>query len=240
MNNSEIWYFDEVNLFDFFCPHKLKEYKDKHQFKTFCKGEYIYFQNDPANKIFLIVEGKVKIAFYDHEGREVVKAVLGKGEMFGELALFNDEKREEFALTLEQPTVLCPLDVEIMHELMRTYKTFSFKVYKLVGLRIKKLERKIESLIAKDVRTRLIEFLIDTAQEKGKKVGDETLIKHHLTQKDIADLIGTSRQTVTTLMNELKAQNIINFDRKRILIRNLKQLIQSLQQTSLLHNAQKK
>jgi CRP-like cAMP-binding protein len=229
MKSPEIWYLEEVNLFDIFCPHRLEEYKQEHQFKSFKKGEFIYFENDPAHKIYLVVEGKIRIAFYADDGREVVKAVLGRGEIFGELALFDTEKRSEFAVANDDNTLLCPLDAETMHELMRHHKTFSLKIYKLIGVRIKKLERKIEALIAKDVRTRLIEFLQDLAQEKGQKVASETLIKHYLTQKDIADLIGTSRQTVTTLMNEMKAQNLINFDRKRILIRDMDRLAQAIE-----------
>ncbi len=86
------------------------------------------------------------------------------------------------------------------------------------------MERKIESLVFKDARTRIIEFLRDTAMEKGQKVGFETMIKSHLTHKDIASLTGTSRQTVTTVMNELREKNLINFDRRRILIRDMEKL----------------
>ncbi|GAB4395446.1 MAG: Crp/Fnr family transcriptional regulator [Microscillaceae bacterium] len=224
MQQSGIWFFDDVNLFDFFCPHRLKEYQGKHTFKEYQKGEYIYYSQDPANKIFLVVEGKVKISFCTPDGREISKMVLESGEMFGELALFGVEQRNDTAQAISEKTVLCPLDVETMHELMRTYRTFSFKVYKTVGTRIEKMERKIESLIAKDVKTRLLEFLCEMAHERGRKAGTETLVMHSLTQKDIADLIGTSRQTVTTLLNEFKEQNLIYFDRKRILIRDLQKL----------------
>jgi CRP-like cAMP-binding protein len=95
---------------------------------------------------------------------------------------------------------------------------------KLVGLRLMKLERKLELLVFKDARTRVIEFLKDAASWKGKKVGFETMIPTRLTHKDIAALTGTSRQTVTTILNELKEANLINFDRKKILIRDLEKL----------------
>ena len=76
----------------------------------------------------------------------------------------------------------------------------------------------------KDARTRIIEFLKDTAAWNGKKVGFETMIPTKLTHKDIASLTGTSRQTVTTILNELKEKNLINFDRKKILIRDIEKL----------------
>jgi len=86
------------------------------------------------------------------------------------------------------------------------------------------MERKIELLVFKDARTRIIEFLKDLAQERGQKVGFETMIKNHFTHKDIASLTGTSRQTVTTVLNELRESNVINFDRRRILIRDVAKL----------------
>ena len=116
------------------------------------------------------------------------------------------------------------MTIEDLEELMVDNKPLSLKIYKLIGIRFRKLERKLESLVFKDARSRIIEFLKDMAEERGQKVGFEMMIKNHLTHKDIASLTGTSRQTVTTILNELKEKNIINFDRRRILIRDMEQL----------------
>jgi len=78
--------------------------------------------------------------------------------------------------------------------------------------------------VFKDARTRVVEFIKEMGEERGKKVGFETLIKNYLTHQDIANLTGTSRQTVTTIMNKLRDQNLINFDRRRILIRDMDKL----------------
>ncbi|MDX2302693.1 MAG: Crp/Fnr family transcriptional regulator [Microscillaceae bacterium] len=232
MGIQGIWYLEDVNLFKVFCPHKYAAFKKSHEFKNVKKEQFVYFKEDLSNKIYLIADGKVKIGFYTHDGREVVKAILSKGEIFGEMAFLGEERRTDFAQSLDDKTSLCPLNIESMHALMRDDKPFSFKIYKLIGFRIQKLERRIEALISKDVKTRLIDFLKEMAEERGKLVGDETLIEHHLTQKDIGDLIGSSRQTVTTLLNELKEINLIYFDRKRILIRDMKKLDQFVLQAS--------
>ena len=122
---------------------------------------------------------------------------------------------------MDEDTSICPMTIEQMQELMLENKQLSLKIYKLIGFRIKKLERRIESLVFKDAKSRIIDFIKDLAHEKGKKVGFETMIKNNYTHQDIAKLTGTSRQTVTTILNELKEQNLINFDRRRILIRDL-------------------
>jgi CRP-like cAMP-binding protein len=111
-----------------------------------------------------------------------------------------------------------------MKDLMKENRELSFKMLKFVGLRLMKLERKLELLVFKDARTRVVEFIKDAASWKGKKVGNETLIQTKLTHQDIASLTGTSRQTVTTILNDLKDKNLINFDRKRILVRDLEAL----------------
>jgi len=222
--NANLWYFEDVDLFNILCPRKTKTMEEKFPASTYKKNAFIYFPNDKAKYIYMIADGRVKIGHYTNDGKEVVKAILSKGEIFGELALTGEEKREDYAQSLDDNTSVCTMSIEDMQSLMLENKELSFKIYKLIGLRIRKLERKVESLVFKDARTRVIEFLKDAAAWKGKKVGFETMIPTRLTHKDIANLTGTSRQTVTTILNELKEQNLINFDRRKILIRDLEQL----------------
>jgi CRP-like cAMP-binding protein len=172
----------------------------------------------------MIADGRVRIGNYLDDGKEVITAILGMGEIFGELALAGEEKRRDFAQAMDDKTTVCPLSIEDLKQLMWDNRELSFKMLKLVGLRLMKLERKLELLVFKDARTRIIEFIKDSATWKGKKVGYETLVPTKLTHKDIAALTGTSRQTVTTILNELKEKNLINFDRKKILVRDLANL----------------
>lgn len=197
---------------------------DKHTYNYYKKDQYIYFPEEPATHIYMIVSGRVRLGHHQDDGKEVISAILTTGEIFGELAIAGEEKRTDFAQAMESNTTICPLSIEELKALMKENRELSFKLLKLVGLRLMKLERKLELLVFKDARTRVIEFLKDAASWKGKKVGFETMIPTRLTHKDIAALTGTSRQTVTTILNELKEKNLINFDRKKILIRDLDNL----------------
>ena len=168
--------------------------------------------------LYLIEKGKVKIGYYNNDGKEVVKAILTKGQLFGEKAILGEEKRNEFAQSIDNTTSICPIGVETMHDLMRNNQTFSFKVYKFIGLKFKKLERRLQLLLFKDTKTRLTEFLQELCDDYGydcEKTGDH-IIKHPYTQKDIASLIGTSRPTLNILLNELKEEKLIEFNRKEI------------------------
>lgn len=224
MNTTALWYFESVNLYRILCPHKVKSMGEKHQFITYKRNEFIYMPADSATHIYMVVNGRVKIGHYLENGDEVLSAILTKGEIFGELAMAGEDIRRDFAQAMDEATV-CPLTTEELKDLMYENKELSFKILKLIGLRIMKLERKLELLVFKDARTRIIEFLKDAAAWKGVKVGFETMIQTRLTHKDIASLTGTSRQTVTTILNELKEKNLINFNRKQILIRDLDKLV---------------
>lgn len=222
-NTAALWYFESVNLYTILCPHKVRKMGEKHEFLTYKRDQFIYMPEDAATHIYMVVNGRVKIGHYLENGDEVISAILTKGEIFGELAMAGEEKRRDFAQAMEEVTI-CPLTTSELKDLMVEDKELSFKILKLIGLRIMKLERKLELLVFKDARTRIIEFLKDAAAWKGTKVGFETMIQTRLTHKDIASLTGTSRQTVTTILNDLKEKNLINFNRKQILIRDLDRL----------------
>lgn len=218
-----VWFFQDTNLFKILCPHKFKAYKKTHEFNTYKKSDYIYFEEDTSNSVYLINNGKVKIGYYLEDGNEVIKAILTKGEIFGEKAILGEEKRNEFAQSLDNNTNICPIPVPTLHELMRDNQTFSLKIYKLLGFRMKKLERRLELLLFKDTKTRLVEFLEELKDEYGyccPETGDY-IIEHPYTQKDIASLIGTSRPTLNIIMNELKEAGTILFNRKEIRLKKM-------------------
>ena len=217
---KSLWFFDDVNLFKVLCPHKFKAYKTNHDFDAYKKKDYIYFEEDSANKVYLIEKGKVKLGYYSENGEEIVKAILTRGELFGKTAILGESKREEFAQSIDNVTSICPIGVDTMYDLMRDNQTFSFKVYKFIGYKLKRLERRLQLLLFKDTKTRLLEFLHELCTDYGydfEQTGDK-IIHHPYTQKDIACLIGTSRPTLNILLNELKEDKILDFNRKEVRI----------------------
>lgn len=221
---SKLWYFEDVDLFEVLCPSKTPNLEEKHNPNIFKKDEYIYFPDQASANIYMIANGRIKIGTFTDDGKEIVKAILTTGEIFGELALAGEDRRSDFAQAMDDGSRVCPMTIDDLKDLMKDNQELSLKIFKILGFRLRKMERRIESLVFKDARTRIVDFLKEMAEERGQKVGFEMMIKNHLTHKDIASLTGTSRQTVTTVMNELRDQNIINFDRRRILIRDMEKL----------------
>lgn len=223
-DERNLWYFEDTDLFEVLCPKKTPYLEDRHEPGVYMKDQMVYLQDQSSEKIYMVSNGRIKIGTYAPDGKEIVKAILTKGEVFGELALAGEEKRQDFAQAMDNDTRVCSMTIDDLKDLMVENKELSLKILKIIGFRLRKMERKIESLVFKDARTRIVEFLKEMAEEKGQKVGFEVMIKNHLTHKDIASLTGTSRQTVTTVMNELREKNLINFDRRRILIRDVEKL----------------
>ena len=95
---------------------------------------------------------------------------------------------------------------------------------KIMGSRMLEMEQRLESLVFKDSRTRIIEFLHELGEKKGQRVGYEMLVRKFMTHQEIANLTATSRQTVTTVLNELRNRNLLTFNRKRLLIRDMEKL----------------
>jgi len=93
-------------------------------------------------------------------------------------------------------------------------------IMNLIGSRLLKMERRLESLVFKDSRTRIVEFLLEMVEENGQRVGYEWVVRKFYTHQEIANLTATSRQTVTTVLNELRNGNLITFNRKRLLVRD--------------------
>ena len=221
---TNLWFFEEANFVNIFCPQKIVELEHPIEKGSYQKGEHVYSVGEPSEYVYIIQQGRVKVGMYSEDGKEIVKTILTPGELFGEMALTGEENHRDFAVAMDNDTLVCAMTLEDMQTRMADNQDLSLNIFKMVGKRIRKLERRIELLISKDARTRVIEFLRDMAREKGRKVGFETLIPNHFKHQDIASLTGTSRQTVTTILNELKDKNIINFDRRKILIRDLELL----------------
>jgi CRP-like cAMP-binding protein len=166
----------------------------------------------------------VKTGTLSDDGKEVIKNVLYSGDMFGELGLSGLEQRPDFAASLRGEVEILRIPVKIIRELIKKNPMVGLKMIEKLGERIARSEKRLEQLVFQDARTRIISFLLEQAEKNGKKFGDETLIRHGFTHQDMANITGTSRQLVTIVLNELKKENLINFDRASILIRDVGQL----------------
>lgn len=203
---------------------EMKTIEKRTQMREIKKGDYIYFPEDPSTQVFFLKKGRIKIGTYSDDGRESIRAVLQPGELFGELSLIGEDKRNDFAQAIDNDVLICAMGMKDMEFMMENSSGLSLKVTKLIGLRLKKTETKLNDLLFKDARQRIVDFVKNLAEEEGKQVGDEIMVKHPFTHQDIANLTASSRQTVTTVLNELRDRDLLYMERKKFLIRDISKL----------------
>jgi CRP/FNR family transcriptional regulator, cyclic AMP receptor protein len=221
MSDQSMWYLENIDVTGIFCPQKIRRGDlEEHFHRCYKRGEYVYLPEESADRVFFLTEGRVKVGTYSDSGKEITKAILGKGDVFGELVLIGETKRRDFAYTMDEATV-CVVNVDEMKALMRDHSALNLFLLKIMGSRMLEMEKRLESLVFKDSKTRIIEFLLEMATTKGRKVGFEIEVRKFITHQEIANLTATSRQTVTTLLNDLRERNILTFDRRRLLIRDM-------------------
>lgn len=217
-----LWHLENIDVTHLLCPNKLNdgERMSRHLQKSWRRGETFYVPDELSDRIFFITEGRVKISAMNEEGKEITKAILGKGEVFGELAIAGEERRHDTAVALEN-TSACVVTLDELHSLMRERSDLNLFFMRIFSTRQLEMERRLESLVFRDSRSRIVEFLVNMTQNKGQRVGYEWVVRSFITHQEIANLTATSRQTVTTTLNDLRAAKLLTFNRSRLLVRDL-------------------
>lgn len=187
------------------------------------RGSYLYLPDERADKVYLLLEGSVKVGTYGSGGREITKAIFRAGDILGEDAILGEEQRRNFAYTLESSKIAVISTSDFLRKISR-HHSLHMKLLKTIGERLLATEQRLESMVFKNSRSRIIEFLHQMGERQGQRVGYEMLVRKFLTHQEIANLTATSRQTVTTILNELRNANVLTFNRKRLLIRDMDRL----------------
>lgn len=207
------------------CPnHVLEAFFNAGKTQLFKKGKTVYSQNESTQNIYFLLNGIVKIHTVGKQDQIMIKDIIYPSRFFGENALFSDIENMEAAISIDNKTEVLVIPTNTFRALSTKHPELLSILLTEIGKKLVQKEEKLASFHFNDAKSRIINFIKETARNIGIKVGYETLIKHSFTQQDIANITGTSRQTVTFVMNSLKKNNIIHFDRKRILIRDLSQL----------------
>jgi CRP/FNR family transcriptional regulator, cyclic AMP receptor protein len=160
-------------------------------------------------------KGHVKISRVDEAGREVILEIVGPGEMFGELAMLDDDERPKASDMVQalDDVLICSIRRDMFETMMRSSPELTFRITKRIGLRLRRFEERVTDLVFKDVRQRVISFLLGYAEDFGKVRGGIVSIPMHLSHQEIALLTGAARQTVTTILNQLRTEKLIDFSR---------------------------
>jgi CRP-like cAMP-binding protein len=218
------WYLRDHKLFWTLSMSQIKQLCIITGFKKAKKGDIIYFSSSDVPRVFLLKKGNIKIVAVDEDGNETIKDIIQKGDLFGELTLENDVNSNEYAKALTDDIIICSFLLSDFENLLLQNPSLALSYTKFVGLKMKRIKNSYANLISKDAKTRLNQFLKDWAEREGKRTDNRVVLENYLTQNDIAQIICTSRQTTTQLLNEMETKGLLYYNRKEIIIEDITKL----------------
>lgn len=205
---------DQVEIFHGLNEDELKAMEASSTSRSFPKNTVVIHENDPADSLFVIESGRVKVYCSDKNGKEFIMNTLGQGEYFGELALLDDATRSASVRTVEK----CEFRVVMKDDFNRVlddHPNIARQLISNLAGRVRKLTADVKSLALQDVYGRVANVLMDLSEERG----DGTLfIPEKLTQQDIADRVGASREMVARILKDLTIGEYIRFEGRHIII----------------------
>jgi len=217
---AKYWFLEDFNLFKKLGKLNMMNMSDVLEMGTINKGQIITLNNDhnQDDRVYFLKKGTVKIVDLKSN---TVKHIVKRGNVFGELSLYQKETAANEVVYALEDCVICYLNSEQMELLMEKHKSLKNGILKIYGLRIQKLERRLHDLLYKDSTTRIKEFIIDYVNEFGEY--DELGIlkaKNLLSHKEIGNLTNTSRQTVSNVLSTMRKKGTINYNTESIFIDN--------------------
>jgi len=212
-----------ISLFSEFSLEDLAYVKSILIRKKYKKNETIFYEGDNGAEMFIVRSGQVKILTTSADGQEMILGVLLPGDFFGEMSLLDNQPRSAMAVATAKETELLIIRQEDFLKLVREKASLFKEVMSELCRRLRAADEQIQDLVFVDVKERLIKKLI-TLSAKGTLKGDWTEIDLKLTHKDLADMIGSSRETVSRILQELFVTKNVLMDRQKIALKvqNLK------------------
>lgn len=212
---SAFWYLSHVNLFTMMSTEELAWVEAHVAMREVRRKTMVYATGDPADSVYVLKRGVVKISSLQPDGHEILLALLRAGEVFGEEAVLDESPRDHSAEAHEDALV-CVMRKADFLDLMRRHAQMAFQVTKLIGLRFKTFRMRVEQLLFKGAPARLALALLELAREHGVQDSQGVLLNLRLSQADLANLVGLSRESVNMALADFRRQGLVIFERRSI------------------------
>jgi CRP-like cAMP-binding protein len=231
------WYIKNCNLFSQLQSEDIAFLESQAKSRTLKKGEPVYLPQDQADAVLLVAQGRVKICHATPDGKQSIIGFVDSGEIFGELALLGNERREEYVETTEKTTLVMLPKSSLMSTLQK-YPSLVFGVTKLIGARRQRVEKRLRNLLFRSNRERVIHLLLELSEKYGQRVEGGITLNIRLSHQEMACLIGSTRETVTVVLGQLQKEELLKISRRRVVIQDLDRLAREVNEsTPILRNA---
>ena len=187
------------------------------------KGSVLFAEGDEGDHLYVIVEGKLKLGTSSGDGRENLLSILGPGEMFGELSLFDPGPRTSTATAVTDAKLLS-LGQEKLIPWLATNPNVSLQLLARLAQRLRRTNEAVGDLVFSDVPGRVAKALIDLGDRFGKQTDEGLFVHHDLTQEELAQLVGASRETVNKALADFAGRGWLKLDGRAVLITDFERL----------------
>ncbi|MCO5209419.1 MAG: Crp/Fnr family transcriptional regulator [Caldilinea sp.] len=204
-------YLSELAVFQDLSPREMEELNRITTMSTVQKGRVFYRPEEPGEVLFILKEGKVQLYRISPEGKKLVITTLGSHTLFGEMALLGAKMHNTFAEAVED-CLICVMSRNDLERLILSKPQVALRILEITGRRLRDAEERLENMAFKGIPARLASMLLRLAEEQG------TNEITGLTHQDLAESVGTYRETATQVLNDLKAAGYIDIGRKRITV----------------------
>ena len=212
-----LWYLKKVPLLADLPADTLGHIADVVEMKEIRRRQVIYLPGDPGNAVYVVNGGRVKVSKVTRDGKELTLAYRGPGEVFGEACLIDGSPREEMAEAMENALVT-EIERDHFEKLLSTQASLGYKLTKILAQRRREMETKIENLVFKDVNSKLAELLLRLGSEYGVDDARGTLVALKITHQEMANLIGSTRETVSLTLAQFKRKGLIQTEGRKVII----------------------
>ena len=209
--DEKMRYLSELAVFQDLSPREMEELNRITTMSTVQKGRVFYRPEEPGEVLFILKEGKVQLYRISPEGKKLVITTLGSHTLFGEMALLGAKMHNTFAEAVED-CLICVMSRNDLERLILSKPQVALRILEITGRRLRDAEERLENMAFKGIPARLASMLLRLAEEQG------TNEITGLTHQDLAESVGTYRETATQVLNDLKAAGYIDIGRKRITV----------------------
>ena len=214
---KSLWYLKKIALFGDLPAPVVQKLSETVELREVRRRQVIYLPGDPGASVFFVNGGRVKISKVTRDGKELTLAYRGPGEIFGELCMLEGGPREEMAEAMEN-AMITELTRDEFEKLVQQNGMLGYRLTKAMLQRRREVENKVEQLLFKDVNAKLAELLLRLGNEYGVQSGRGTLVALKITHQEMANLIGSTRETVSLTLSMFKKKGLIQTDGRKVII----------------------
>lgn len=225
---EDFWFLKQCELFRRMTPAEAARIEPRCRSRAFKRGEPVYLPAEAADSALVVATGRVKVGAMTADGKQSILAFVEPGELFGELSALDGSPREEFAEASERSTIIL-LPADALRELVERNPLVAAGVTKLIGLRRRRIERRLRSLLYRSNRQRVLSLLAELAESYGDRAPDvgprAVRLRIRLSHQDLASVIGSTRESVTVTLGELAAEGLVEVGRRRLVVTDTQRLL---------------